>query len=72
METVRPGDFLILQEEPTPPGLQRLWSRRGTSTQLLEDSDFFDELFPPAQVSSFLNLISFVFHELLFYNMNYF
>ena len=50
METVRPGDFLMLQEETTPPELQRLWSRRATSNQLFED-EFFDELFPPAQVS---------------------
>lgn len=55
METVRPSDFLILQEETTPPELQRLWSRRATSNQLFED-EFFDELFPPAQVSS-INII---------------
>ncbi|KAL0268425.1 UNVERIFIED_CONTAM: hypothetical protein PYX00_010378 [Menopon gallinae] len=48
METVRASELLIIPEETTPPGLQRLWSRRLTSSQLIED-DLFEELFPPAQ-----------------------
>lgn len=50
METVRASGLLIVPEKTTAPGLQRLWSRRLTSSQLNEDG-LFDELFSPAQVN---------------------